>query len=243
MECKLLAEANRLDASFCCYAYNRASYCLEPQPNGIVPVAHMCKHNTTAGTSGRLGGHGPIDGIHTSCAKDGIGLGKVLAPKEPPMRRESGGMHGFEHVMLGGIDELLLGLCMFPPKQEDHPLAFFGDRADGRVGEFFPSLLGMGIGFSGSHREHGVEQEHPLLGPGGEIAMTPGSNSQVVMDFFINVLQRWRDSLSSWHGEGKSHGLSWSVIRILSQDDHLDFVQCATVKCMEHTRCRWIDGF
>mmetsp|Transcript_11027 Transcript_11027/g.68032 ORF Transcript_11027/g.68032 Transcript_11027/m.68032 type:complete len:217 (-) Transcript_11027:431-1081(-) len=216
MECKLHAEASCRDVSCCCIAHNQASSYLETRPSAGVPVALMCKHAVKRGKFGRLGGHGPIDGFHAFRAKDVIGHRKVLAPEEPPVRREPGRMHGFKHVVLGGIDELLLGLCMLSPEQEDHPLAFLGDSADGRIGEFFPSLLGMGIGFSGSHREHGVEQEHPLLRPRGEIAMAPGTNSQVIVDLFVDVLQRWRDSLSSWHGKGESHGLSWSVIRILS---------------------------
>lgn len=97
-------------------------------------------------------------------------------------------MYGFEDVMLVGIDPLLFGLCMPSPQQKDDIRTFLGDDTYDFVRELFPTLLGMRIGFSGSHRHHRVEQEHALLRPSREISVCTSWNPEVLVDLLEDVL-------------------------------------------------------
>ena len=56
------------------------------------------------------------------------------------------------------------------------------------------------------------------------------------MEFLENVDEGWRRLDSKWHREAKTVSLAWIVVRVLSDDDGLDFIDRAIVEGCKNLR-------
>ena len=75
-----------------------------------------------------------------------------------------------EQVMLLGVDSGRLLLRVGAPQQEHHArLAAVAHGLDGRVRHPLPAAVLVRVGPGLFHGEAGVEQEHALVGPAGEV--------------------------------------------------------------------------
>ena len=71
----------------------------------------------------------------------------------------------------------------------------------------------------GTDGQCGVEQQHALVGPAGQVSARRDVDAQVALDFLEDVLQRGRESHAVVHGEAKPMCLSGTMIGILTDDD------------------------
>lgn len=119
--------------------------------------------------------------------------------------------------------------CRATPGQEDDPLcAYTGDKVNGPLGETLPATLRMGVCVVSSDSETGIEQEHPLLGPGSEQPSAVGGLLEgriVVLQGKVDVLERRGSWRRRAYGEAEAVSLAVVVVRVLAYDDRLDLVQ------------------
>ena len=74
-------------------------------------------------------------------------------------------MRGLEDVVLLGVDQRRLLLGVLAPQQEHEALPAGAQQGDGCVCEALPALLAVAGRVVRPHRQHRVEQEHPLVRP------------------------------------------------------------------------------
>ncbi len=100
----------------------------------------------------------------------------------------------------------------------------------------------MGSGLPGSHGEGRVEEEHPLRRPGVEAPMGRRLDAEVGLQLLEDVPQRWRLRHARTDGEAEAVGLAGAVVRVLTEDDHLDLLERGEVQCGEHLVVGGVDG-
>lgn len=106
-------------------------------------------------------------------------------------------------------------LCRTSPKEDDNGAVLFVDGPNDGIGELLPAHVLVGVGLMGSDGEYGIEEKNPLVGPGLEVAVVWNAATHIVAEFFVDILQRWRNLLSFVHRERQAMGLVVTVIGIL----------------------------
>ena len=76
-------------------------------------------------------------------------------------------------------------------------------------------------------RQDAVEQQHTLAGPGLKAAVRKLAliKSQVSLDLLNDVQQRRWHTYTRRHGKTQAMGLTFTVVRVLAQNNHLDTLQ------------------
>jgi hypothetical protein len=92
--------------------------------------------------------------------------------------------------MTGSIYEGLFAAGVLAPEHEDHVRATLRDDLNHPVGKGFPAFAPVRSRLVGLYREDSIEQEDALLRPGGKIAACRHRNSQVILQFLEDVLER-----------------------------------------------------
>ena len=77
----------------------------------------------------------------------------------------------------------------------------------------------------GPDRQHGVQQQHALLGPAVEVPACGNRCSGVVVHLLEDVLQRGWEGDAVADREAESVGLPGTVIGVLSDDDDLQLLE------------------
>ena len=113
-------------------------------------------------------------------------------------------------------------------------VAAVGELAYDGVGKRFPSMPCMRSSLVLSHGECGIEQKHTLLCPSAQTSQAGDGAPCIVVDLLEDVDKRGRHAYTIFHRETKSLGLSWTMIRILSDDDHLDVVERTEVEGIKY---------
>ena len=116
----------------------------------------------------------PHDGLFADRAEVFVGTRKMAAAEKSPVDRKRRGVYGFENQVALRIGDGAFLLGIAAPEHVDDTLFAFGDGADYGVGEGLPAVSGVRCRFMGADREHGVEQQHALLGPAAQIAALNG---------------------------------------------------------------------
>lgn len=114
---------------------------------------------------------------------------------------------------------MFFGSSKVSPEQKDDTTFFLGNFLNNFVRKGLPPNSAMRIGLVSADGETGVEKEYALLRPMSEIPVRGDGETEVVVDFFVNILEAWRDFDSFFYGKTESMGLPDSVIRVLSEDD------------------------
>ena len=132
---------------------------------------------------------------------------------------------------------------MAAPQQEHQPFPFPVQVFNGLVGELFPALLLVRGRLTGFHGKYGVEQQHALPGPVGQVAMGRWLDTQIPVDFLVNIDQRRRRFHAALHGKAQAMGLIGAVVRVLPEDHHLHLVEGRQVEGVEDIRAGREHGF
>ncbi len=119
----------------------------------------------------------------------------------------------------------LAGTCLLvglrPPEEKDNPRAPLVDRLDGRVRHLLPSSVLVRVGLAPPDGEHRVEQQHPLTGPAGQLAVLGADETlHVGLQLLEHVEQAGRGRDAPAHGEAQSVCLAGTVVRVLAKNDH-----------------------
>ena len=93
-----------------------------------------------------------------------------------------------QYQMFVPVDEGTLLLGISPPKDEHQVFPLFCQGTDGGIGKLFPTFPLVGPRLMGAYRQRGIEQQHPLVGPTGQITAGRDVGTQVAFYFLENVL-------------------------------------------------------
>src|SRR5690554_407420 len=113
----------------------------------------------------------PVDLCAPLSREPGVGLLEMAATQKGAGRapcRQGRRVVGTQDQVraTGGFDAGLLALGVVAPQHEYLGPLRGGNRVDEGVGNGFPALAGVRTGLSVFDRERGVQQQHPLPGPG-----------------------------------------------------------------------------
>ena len=151
-------------------------------------------------------------------------------------------MHGLEDEVALRVGDGALALGVTAPEHIDDALLAFGDGADHGVGEGLPAAACVRGRLVGADRQHGVQQQHALLGPAVEVARGGDGRSGVVGDLLEDILQRRREGNAVRHREAEAVGLPGAVVGVLPDDDHLQTVERAFVESPEDVAAARVDA-
>src|SRR3989344_5206651 len=144
--------------------------------------------------------------------------------------------------MLCSIYMSAFGFGVVAPEDEDEILPFFGEFADDRVGKFLPTLSLMRTRCACAYCECRVEEQDSLFGPALQIPLLRQGfegHARICSKFLKNVLKRWRQRHSLAHRKAKSVSLPRAVVRVLSENHDLHFIERRELKSSENVlRCR-----
>ena len=206
-------------------------------------MEEMAKSFFGAGSGSGLSDAGPVDGRKPLLLQVAVGLREVAAAEEAAVGRQGRGVWGGEDEVLAGVDEGFLGDGIAAPEQEDESVATGGEFADGGIGELLPAVALVRACLVGADGEGGVEQQHPLVGPSGEVARSEGDGgAEVAVDLLDDVDQRRRHGDAVGDGEAEAHGLPGFVVGVLPEDDDLHLVERRVVEGVEYLAARRIAG-
>ena len=93
-----------------------------------------------------------------------------------------------EHEVFAAVNECALLLCIGPPKYEYKVLTLLGEATYGGIGKLFPSLTLVRACLVCLYGKRGIEQQHTLACPSGEIAMGWKGLAKVAQYLLENVL-------------------------------------------------------
>lgn len=114
------------------------------------------------------------------------------------------------------------------------------ERTDGGVGKLLPAMPLMACRLMRPHGEGGIEQQHTLLCPSGQVSAMGNGGAKVGVYLLKDVLQRGREHHAIIDREAQAMGLSRLMIGILPDDDHLHLVKGTEVEGVEYQMARWI---
>ncbi len=171
-----------------------------------------------------------------------VRLREMMAAKEAAAGGERRRVHRFQNQVFERVYQGLFGDGIVAPEDEDEVLALLREGADGGIGELFPAVARMRGGLSGTHRQRGVEQQHPFPRPFLEVARTRHGHAEVVMQLLEDILQAGREGHAIGHRERKAMSLSRAVVRVLAQDNYFHLVEWREIEGIEDQRARRIDG-
>ncbi len=133
--------------------------------------------------------------------------------------------------------------------------ALCGQRLDGCIGEGFPTFALVAAGLASLYGERSVEEEDALIGPTSQIATIRKRGGArrlrkgravsswlavFVVELLVDVLERWWWLDTLLHAETQAMRLIRTMVRILSEDDHLDFVKRRAIEGLEDLLARRI---
>lgn len=98
-------------------------------------------------------------------------------------------MSGLQDSMFGPVDEFRFFASVGSPQEKYYPFSLIRDLLDRRIGEFFPTLSTVRSGLSRSDSECSIEEEDSLLRPATEIAMIRYLHTDVIVKFFVDILE------------------------------------------------------
>ena len=108
-------------------------------------------------------------------------------------------------------------------------------RRNNRIGKALPSVPGMAGWKARRDGERGVEKKHPILRPTREVASALVNFAAVFgLQLLVYVHQRWRRGRRRQNGKTKPMCLIGTMVRVLTNDYHLDLPERSAVKSLEY---------
>ena len=164
----------------------------------------------------------------------------VLAKPSATISAKRRWMNTFKHKITGLVYHISLTTCKTTPEHVNNTLALCCQSADCSIGELLPTQRSMTVSLMGTDSKCGVQEQHPLLGPTRQVTRGRNGCTQVIGNLLENILERWREWHTILHRKAQSVRLSWFMIRVLSQNDHLYPIKRSLVKGIEDESTGWI---
>ena len=185
--------------------------------------------------------HAPVDRLDSLACEECVCLAEVPAAEKSPVGRQWAGVWGGENQVSAVWRHQGLFLDgETAPQQKHQVFPYLREPLDNGVGKGLPADSCVACGHVGPHRQGGVQEQDPLLGPAFQVPVGRGRNAQVVVEFLEDVDEGRRRVDSVGHREAEPVGLSRIVIRVLPDDDRLYLAHRAKVQGRKDFRSRRI---
>ena len=148
--------------------------------------------------------------------------------------RERRGMYRLQHQILCLVYHVRLRASIATPQHIDYMFARRSQCTDGSICEGLPPQRRMAVSLVGTYRQRRVKQQHTLLCPSCQVSALRNRRSQVLLYLLENVLQRGWELHAVLYRKTQPMGLSWLVIRVLSDDYHLYLIERTQVESIEY---------
>ncbi len=161
----------------------------------------------------------PLDLGLAGGAQGAIDRREGSAAEEAIVGRERRRVRGLDDRMARSVDQDAFLLRIAAPEHENDGIFSGIDGTNNGIGEDLPAVALVGVGHVRAHRQHGIEQQHPLFCPGDEVAIIGDAKTHVAAQLFedVNKRRRW---LNAWaHGETETVGLIIVVVGVLAQQE------------------------
>ena len=117
------------------------------------------------------------------------------------------------------------------------------ERGNNMIGKCFPAQCGMGMRLAGAHGQHGVEQQHALLGPVLQIAVVGRTEAgNILRQLFVDIQQRGGNGNALAHGKCQSVCLLRAVVWVLPENHRTYLAELGGTESVEYVGGRRIDG-
>ena len=147
-----------------------------------------------------------------------------------------------EHEVFLRIHQVGFALGELAPKQEHDMRLPVGDGSDNGIAEQLPSDFLMTGRLGSPYGKDGIDQEHPLSGPGKQVAALSCRYAKVGFYFLEDIHQRrgWLHAIGN--AEAQPVRLPAAVVRILPEDDHFHIGQWSGVEGVEDESAGRVNG-
>lgn len=139
-------------------------------------------------------------------------------------------VHALQNTMAHPIhlaDPLRRGRA--PCQEYDAPRTLFGHNVDHLLRQLLPPFVAMAVGLVCPHSQTCVQQQHASVRPGGQETTAIGRWGEccgkLLLEEFVNVLQRGRRRSGRPDGEAETVSLVHVVVWVLTQDDDFDGIE------------------
>ena len=112
----------------------------------------------------------PVYGGKPLLLQYGVALREVTAAEETPVGRQWRGMRSRQHIVPRAVDILRLTDGKTAPQHKHNARAPLRQCLNGGIGKEFPTTMLVRTGLMRPNRQRGIEQQHALLGPSGQVA-------------------------------------------------------------------------
>ena len=163
-----------------------------------------------------------------------VGTTEMTVAKKSVVGRKWRRVGRSKHQVATAVDECPLLLCISSPQKKYQIFTPLSQAAYGGIGKLFPPLTLVGTCLMGTYRECGIEQQHSLLCPTGEIARKGERHTQIILQFLEDIDQRGRELYPIVDREAESVRLPRTMIGVLPDDDHLHPVKRTEVESIEN---------
>ena len=110
------------------------------------------------------------------------------------------------------------------------------------IGKLLPTQRRVAVCHMGTNGQRGIEQQNALFCPTCQITRRGNRCTKILLYLLEDILQRGWKLYSILHGETQPMSLSWFVIGVLSDDNHLHLIERTQIKGVEDELARRIAG-
>ena len=158
----------------------------------------------------------------------------MLTKPATTIRTQGRGVNTLEHQVLLLVDHIRLTSGITTPQHIHQVFTMGGQGLDGGIGKLLPTQGRMTIRLMGTNGERGIQKEHPLFCLARQITRSRDGFPKIGLNLLEDVLQRRGKLDAVLHREAQSVGLTWLVVRVLSDNHHLHLVKRTQVKGIEY---------
>ena len=170
-----------------------------------------------------------------------IRFGKGRAAKKSVMRGQRRGVRAWQYQVPMPVNFGSFFLCFTAPQHKHKVLSVLIELIYHRIGKFFPTFPVVRGRLSVKHGQTAVKKQNTSLRPMFKIAMRWRRNAQIGVQFFENILQRWRFWHALAYGKAEAMCLTRAVIGVLTQNHHFYLVKRGQREGVKNLTARRVD--
>lgn len=159
-----------------------------------------------------------------------------MRTEESTISRQRRRMRRCQHKMTVSINESTFLYSIGAPQNKHQMLPVAVKTHYHFIGKCFPTFTLMRSRSMSLHGKSRVEQQHTLSCPPRQISIGRRHRKLKIVLYLLKYIdERWRQRNTVTHRETQSVGLSWTVIRILTENDNFYFVKRTFIKSRKNS--------
>jgi len=135
--------------------------------------------------------------------------------------------------MFWTINKFSFSNSIISPEDKNNSFSLFWDCTNGCIRKIFPSFSRMACSKSRADCKNSIQEKNPLFCPVRKICFC-SNDWEVWLKLFKYISETWLRFWTIWYRKRKSHGSSWSMIRILPKDYDFYWIKWGHIKCTKN---------